>query len=134
MFIEPSLAQLNDDPELLQYIKIQENYQACQPQNTTLIEVDDFSVDHDHCPKQFDGILCWEKTMKNKWSEQPCPIWFIGFYNTLGVTRRFCEPNAKWKTKKDKLGRESNLTYTDYTNCVKSRETVLYLVNLKFCF
>lgn len=125
LLIKSSFASNLDEPEILQYFKIQENLKTCALNETSLAENDDQS---NYCPKTFDGILCWPRTFKNKWAEQRCPEWFIGFYNTKGIAKRFCEPSAKWKTKKDKQGRESNITYTDYTDCIKSRETVLYLV------
>lgn len=127
LFIKSIQALNSNDPELEQYIQIQENYQICQ-KNESDIVIDE--PNENYCSKTFDGILCWPQTHRNKWAELQCPTWFIGFYNTKGIAKRFCEPNARWKTKKDKLGRDLNITYTDYTDCIKSRETVLYLVIL----
>jgi len=69
--IKHSSAQLNDDPDLLQFLKIQENHETCQKNSTLIMSEDSFG--ENYCPKQFDGILCWNQTIKNKWSEQPCP-------------------------------------------------------------
>ena len=74
-FIKHSNAQLNENEEVLQYLKIKENYQTCQNNITSIANED--SIGENYCPRQFDGILCWNQTIKNKWSEQACPSMYF---------------------------------------------------------
>jgi len=61
--------QNEGDPEFTQFIKIQQNEYYCQNNNSydnSLTKVTN-KLNEDYCPKTFDGILCWDTTIKNKW-------------------------------------------------------------------
>ena len=116
---------LSNDDDLSQLTNINMNRERCSNESSR-----HSFAEENTCPNTFDGILCWDKYEANKWSYQPCPSWFIGFLNPNGNAKRFCQPNGQWALKKDKHGKHTNNSYTDYTDCIESNDTVLYLKHL----
>jgi hypothetical protein len=62
--------QNEGDPEFVQLIKIQQNEYYCQKNDSndnSLTKITNKLNNEEYCPKTFDGILCWDTTIKNKW-------------------------------------------------------------------
>lgn len=76
-----------------------------------------------HCPREFDGILCWEETLAGQNAYQQCPEWFIGFQNKKERAKRFCRPDGTWYRKPN-----SNNSYTDYMPCIEDLDAKLLAV------
>ncbi|XP_060598038.1 secretin receptor-like [Ruditapes philippinarum] len=79
-----------------------------------------------YCNRTWDNLACWPDTPAGSIVYQPCPNYIQGFYS-LGNASKRCMPDGQWYVNPAK---QINKTWTNYTQCLRSRETPAHVSNL----
>ncbi|XP_021953221.1 calcitonin gene-related peptide type 1 receptor isoform X3 [Folsomia candida] len=73
-----------------------------------------------YCPRTFDGWSCWNETPTGVTAFAPCP-WFISGFDPNLQAHKECLEDGSWFRHP-----ESNVTWSNYTNCVNYAEYQRY--------
>ncbi|OXA58952.1 calcitonin gene-related peptide type 1 receptor isoform X1 [Folsomia candida] len=73
-----------------------------------------------YCPRTFDGWSCWNETPAGVTAFAPCP-WFISGFDPNLQAHKECLEDGSWFRHP-----ESNVTWSNYTNCVNYAEYQRY--------
>ncbi|XP_054265263.1 parathyroid hormone/parathyroid hormone-related peptide receptor-like isoform X1 [Macrosteles quadrilineatus] len=94
-----------------QDVYVQQRKQDC------LLRIHNSTGSAEHCPRVWDGMLCWPPARPGTVITLPCPSYIVGF-NPQRVATKVCTEAGDWF-----FNSGTNATWTNYTQCYTSRMT-----------